>query len=150
MHARETGALFEPQYFAQRRARNRAVEAGANACPSGVAENCENACTGAALEGGYTSGSAADRHARVKERAAEPGAAAEGDARVGEQARRCECARCWVQGIPGRSALNENSTCAIIGVRATHQRSDRSLPRTSFRFGAFFLTGKTPFSGKAW
>ena len=54
-----------------------AAEGGANAYPGGAAERRENASPCAAPESGYASGSAVDRSARVKERAAE------GDAHAG-------------------------------------------------------------------
>jgi len=60
-----------------------AAEKGANARPSEAGERRENASPSTALEGGCATGTAADRFARLKERAAEPVAAAEGDARAG-------------------------------------------------------------------
>ena len=59
------------------------AEEGANARPGDAAERRKNASPGAALEAGYAAGIAADGLARVKERAAEPVAAAEGNARAG-------------------------------------------------------------------
>jgi len=60
-----------------------AAEKRANARPSKVGERRENASPSTALEGGCATGTAADGFARLKERAAEPVAAAEGDARAG-------------------------------------------------------------------
>ena len=60
-----------------------AAEGGANAYPGGAAERRKNASPCAAPESGYASGSAVDQSAQVKECAAEPGAAAEGDAHAG-------------------------------------------------------------------
>ena len=60
-----------------------AAEEGANALPSEAGERRGNASLSTALEGGCATGTAADGFARVKERAAEPVAAAEGDARAG-------------------------------------------------------------------
>ena len=59
------------------------AEEGANTRPGNVAERRENASPGTALEAGYVAGIAADGLAQVKERAAEPVAAAEGDAQAG-------------------------------------------------------------------
>jgi len=60
-----------------------AEEEGANAHLSEAGERRENASPSTALEGGCATGTAADGFARVKERAAEPVAAAEGVARAG-------------------------------------------------------------------
>ena len=59
------------------------AEEGANARLGDMAERCENASLGTALEVGYVAGIAADGLAQVKERAVEPVAVAEGDAQVG-------------------------------------------------------------------
>ena len=59
------------------------VEKGANAHPSEAGETHKNASPSTALEGGCATGTAADGFTRLKERAAEPVAAAEGDAWVG-------------------------------------------------------------------
>jgi len=61
-----------------------AVEGGASAYPSRAVERSKNAYPGTVPEGGYASGYAVDRSAQVKEGAAEPAAAAEGDVRAGE------------------------------------------------------------------
>ena len=58
------------------------AEEGANTHPGDVAERHENASLGAALEVGYVAGIATDGLAQVKEHAAEPVAAAEGDAQA--------------------------------------------------------------------
>ena len=60
------------------------AEGGASVYPSGAAERSKNAYPSAAPEGGYASGYAVDRSVQVKEGAAEPATAAEGDARAGE------------------------------------------------------------------
>jgi len=67
-------------------------EGGANVCPSEVAEQHENVCLGAALEGEYASGGGPDGCAE------EPGVAAEGDA--GGEARRRKCTRCRALPTP--------------------------------------------------
>ena len=83
-----------------------AEEGGANADPEEVAQSRERAGPGAALEGGYAAGIAADRFARAEERAVEPGAAAEGDAQAGastaERVRRL--AQCLA--VPGFFVIN--------------------------------------------
>jgi len=66
-----------------------AAEGGANALPSDAAEKGANARPGPPLEGGYASGTAPDRFANVKECAAEPAAAAEGDAQRNAKAAGC-------------------------------------------------------------
>ena len=76
------------------------AEEGAKARPGDAAERRENASPDAALEVGYATGITADGLARVKERAAEPVAAAEGNARAGastaERMRTLPGAwRCW-------------------------------------------------------
>jgi len=60
-----------------------AAEEGANAHPSEVGERCKNASPRNVLEGGYATGTTMDGFAQVKEHAAEPVAAAEGDVRAG-------------------------------------------------------------------
>ena len=60
-----------------------AVEEGANAIASKAGERHGNASPSNALEGGCATGTTADGFARVKERAAELVAAAEGDVWVG-------------------------------------------------------------------
>jgi len=57
------------------------AEEGAKANPGGAAETRRNVGPDAALEAQCTIGTAANGFARVKERAVEPGAAAEGDCR---------------------------------------------------------------------
>jgi len=59
------------------------VEEGANVHLGDVAERRKNASPGIVLEAGYAAGIAADRLVQVKERIAEPVAAAEGDAQAG-------------------------------------------------------------------
>ena len=59
------------------------AEEGANARLGDAAERCKNTSPGAALEAGYAAGIAADGLTQVKERAAEPVAAAEGDVQAG-------------------------------------------------------------------
>jgi len=60
-------------------------DARAGECtPGGAVGKRENASPGTPPEAGCMSGFVVDRSARVKERAAELAAAAEGDARVGE------------------------------------------------------------------
>ena len=59
------------------------VEKGANACPGEAAERHKNMSPGTALEAECVTGTAVDGFAQVKECAAEPAAAAEGDARAG-------------------------------------------------------------------
>ena len=73
------------------------AEEGANAHPIDMAERRDNASPGTALEVGYATGIAADRFAQVKERAAEPAAAAEGDAQVGASTaeRMCTLPGAW-------------------------------------------------------
>ena len=68
------------------------AEGGANVRLSEAAEQRENACPGAALEGGYASGRGPDGCAE------EPGVAAEGDA--GGEARRRKCTRCRALPTP--------------------------------------------------
>jgi len=60
-----------------------AAEKRANARLSEAGERRENVSPSTVLEGGCATGTAADGFAQLKERAAEPVAAAEGDARVG-------------------------------------------------------------------
>ena len=60
-----------------------AAEEGANTLLSEAGERHKNASLSTALEGGCVTRTAVDGFARVKERAAEPVAAAEGDARAG-------------------------------------------------------------------
>src|ERR1700730_4502765 len=98
---------------------------------SEAAETHEDACPGSALEGGFASGSTADRRARGEERAVEPRTAGKGGAgrRAGAHAWRHKCARCRVQGN-------------------TRPFAPSKLPCNGFHCGAF-LTGKVSFSGKA-
>ena len=96
-----------------------AVEEGANACPSEVGERRENASPRNALEGGCATGTAADGFAQVKECAAEPVAAAEGDRRG--QAQQSGCTRCWV-GDAGPSMKNRLVDICCL------PRSDRFKP----------------------
>jgi len=83
-----------------------AAEEGAKANPGGAAEGRRNAGPGAALDAQCATGTAADGFARVNEHAAEPGAAAEGDALAGasiaERMRRL--ARCLA--VPGFFVIN--------------------------------------------
>ena len=60
-----------------------AAEEGTKANLGGAAEGRRNAGPGAALDTQCATGTAADGFAQVNERAAEPGAVAEGDALVG-------------------------------------------------------------------
>jgi len=60
-----------------------AAEGGANALPSDTVEKGANTRPGPPLEGGYASRTAPDGFANVKECAAEPAAAAEGDVHAG-------------------------------------------------------------------
>ena len=62
------------------------AECGANARPCKALGKGEKASPGTTLEGGYASGDAVDRFARVKEPSAGPAAAAEGVAHVGASA----------------------------------------------------------------
>jgi len=80
------------------------AESGANACPGEAAQRCENASAGTALEDAYASGTAADGFPRVRKCAAEPAAAAEGDARAG--------ASTAVRGRAGPRARTAWSVCA--------------------------------------
>ena len=59
------------------------AEKGANARPSEAGERRENASPSTALEGGCATGTTVDGFTRLKECAAEPVAAAEGDAQAG-------------------------------------------------------------------
>jgi len=81
-----------------------AAEEGAKVNPGRAAERCRNAGPGTALDAQCVTGTAADRFAQVKERAAEAAAAAEGDAQAGastaERMRRLAAWRC-----PGSSLL---------------------------------------------
>jgi len=83
-----------------------AAEEGTKANLGGVAEGCRNAGLGAALDAQCVTGTAADGFAQVNERAAELGAAAEGDALAGasiaERMRRL--ARCLA--VPGFFVIN--------------------------------------------
>ena len=59
------------------------MEGGANALPDQAVGKCENASLGTALEVRCATRTTTDRFAQVKERAAEPVTAAEGDMWVG-------------------------------------------------------------------
>jgi len=65
------------------------VEGGANTLPSDAVEKGANARPGPPLEGRYASGTAPDRFVNVKECAAEPAAAVEGDVQQNAKAARC-------------------------------------------------------------
>jgi len=82
------------------------AEEGAKANPGGAAEGRRNAGLGAALDAQCATGTAADRFTRVNKHAAEPGAAAEGDALAGasiaERMRRL--AQCLA--VPGFFVIN--------------------------------------------
>jgi len=82
------------------------AEEGAKANPGRAAEGCRNAGPGAALDAQCVTGTAADGFAQVNERAAELGAAVEGNtlagASIAEQMRRLA----WCLVVPGFFVIN--------------------------------------------
>ena len=93
-----------------------AAEGGTNMCPRKAAQKGGSASPGATLEGGYASGTAVDRFARVKEPSAEPAAAAEGVARAGASAA-AQGNRDGDAGLPAFSMKNRLGE--IFGICAT-------------------------------
>ena len=75
------------------------AEEGAKVNPGGAAERRRNAGPDTALEAQCAIGTAADGFARVKERAAEPGAAAEGDTLAGASIAE------WMRMLPGAARV---------------------------------------------
>jgi len=92
------------------------AESGANACPCKAAGKGEEASPGTTLEGGYASGTAVDRFARVKEPSAEPAAAAEGVVHAGASAA-AQGNRDGDAGLPAFSMKNRLGE--IFGICAT-------------------------------
>ena len=89
------------------------AEKGANARLGEAAERRENASPGTALEAECVTGTAADGFAQVKERAAEPAAAAEGDVRAGASTVE------RMRTLPGAAFSMKNRLGVIFGVSAS-------------------------------